>query len=176
MDFNDERNLETYRSLISISVQGLKTLLLVNGGAVVALLTFLGHSPLDSSVAQDFSEPIRWFIFGLAACVLAFMFAYWTQYAFFNNGRKDYNGPNYKCLQYGTALLAVLSFIFFTLGSFSSIDVFGNDQRIGNSQHLKAQAVDSTLKEVKLSCTEVENRVAKMSASAPKSPAQPEIK
>lgn len=43
MSFNEEHALETYKSLITVSMEGLKTLLLINGGAVVAMLAFLGQ-------------------------------------------------------------------------------------------------------------------------------------
>ena len=46
-----EHTSETYRSLISISMEGLKTLLLINGGAVVALLAYLGQSPQGPRLA-----------------------------------------------------------------------------------------------------------------------------
>jgi hypothetical protein len=39
-DFHPE---ETFKSLITISVEALKTLALVNGGAAVALLAYLGN-------------------------------------------------------------------------------------------------------------------------------------
>ena len=57
MDLQKEHALETYRSLISISLAGLKTLLLVNGGAVVALLTYLEHSPQGASLASHDHVP-----------------------------------------------------------------------------------------------------------------------
>jgi hypothetical protein len=51
IDLQKEHALETYRSLIAISLAGLKTLMLINGGAVVALLAYLGQSPQGPSLA-----------------------------------------------------------------------------------------------------------------------------
>jgi len=44
MSFEEGHALETYKSMLSISVEGLKALLLINGGAVVAMLAYLGQS------------------------------------------------------------------------------------------------------------------------------------
>jgi len=38
----DETSIETYKSLISISTEGIKFCGLINGGAVIAILTFIG--------------------------------------------------------------------------------------------------------------------------------------
>jgi hypothetical protein len=47
MPYQDEHALETFKSLITVSVEGLKTLLLINGGAIVALLAFIGQSAVS---------------------------------------------------------------------------------------------------------------------------------
>ena len=45
MSFNDEHAIETYKSLISISTEALKAFQWLNGGAVVALLAYIGQRP-----------------------------------------------------------------------------------------------------------------------------------
>ena len=44
---------ETYKSVISISQESFKAPLLLNGGAVVALLAYLGQSPDRTSPDQS---------------------------------------------------------------------------------------------------------------------------
>ena len=42
VDINNEHAVETYRSLVQIVSEGLKILLLLNGGDVIAILAYLG--------------------------------------------------------------------------------------------------------------------------------------
>ena len=43
MDSRDDHAIETHKSMISISIEAIKHLALLNGGAIVALLGFLGQ-------------------------------------------------------------------------------------------------------------------------------------
>lgn len=82
-DFHPE---ETYKSLITISVEALKTLALVNGGAAVAILAFLGN--LASRTPAVHLPNMTWalvcFAGGLFLTVLAFIVAYLTQLQLYN--------------------------------------------------------------------------------------------
>jgi hypothetical protein len=73
---------ETYKSLITLSVEAGKTLALINGGAAVAILAYLGnlvsHTPAPAHVPA-IKPALLWYCGGLAAVVLAFLFAYVTQ-------------------------------------------------------------------------------------------------
>src|SRR5947207_16021942 len=84
IDLQKEHALETYRSLIAISLAGLKTLMLINGGAVVALLAYLGQSPKGPSLAPHAWCSLGGFVFGVVFCVAAFFSAYQTQFALYN--------------------------------------------------------------------------------------------
>src|SRR4051812_393584 len=84
MDLQKEHALETYRSLISISLAGLKTLMLINGGAVVALLTYLEHSPQGATLASQAFWSLGAFVAGVVFCVAAFFGSYQTQFTLYN--------------------------------------------------------------------------------------------
>jgi hypothetical protein len=43
--FQDSHAIETFKSLPSIAIEMLKSIMLVNGGAAVAMLAFLGQAP-----------------------------------------------------------------------------------------------------------------------------------
>lgn len=63
----------------------LRTLLMVNGGAAVALLAFVGRIvSLDvlkqSSDVSGLTLPLLWFGWGVVAAVIAMTFAYFTNY------------------------------------------------------------------------------------------------
>jgi len=51
MALDQQHAAETYKSLITISVEVFKALVLLNGGAVVALLAYLGQAANKSQVA-----------------------------------------------------------------------------------------------------------------------------
>jgi len=82
-DFHPE---ETYKSLITITIEVLKTLALVNGGAAVALLAYLGN--LTSREPARSLPNMTWalvsFAFGLFVTVIAFIVAYLTQLQLYN--------------------------------------------------------------------------------------------
>jgi ABC-type sugar transport system permease subunit len=82
-DFHPE---ETYKSLITIAIEVLKTLALVNGGAAVAILAYLGN--LTSREPARSLPNMTWalvsFALGLFLTVLAFIVAYLTQLQLYN--------------------------------------------------------------------------------------------
>lgn len=80
---------ETYKSLITISLEAFKFCALANGGAAVAILAYLGNV----AVKTDLITPIGIrcamgaFLFGLLSCGIAMVFAYLTQLQLFNEER-----------------------------------------------------------------------------------------
>lgn len=56
-NFQDEHSIETYKSLVQISIAGLKLLALFNGGAAVALLAYLGNIAGKGVAAPDVRFP-----------------------------------------------------------------------------------------------------------------------
>jgi len=123
MDLQKEHALETYRSLISISLAGLKTLLLVNGGAVVALLTYLEHSPQGASLASHAFWSLGAFIAGVVLCVAAFFGSYQTQFTLYNEtvSPASVAGLSHMVWQRITFGLVLLSCIAFAVGAFCSV-------------------------------------------------------
>lgn len=78
-----ERLTESYKSLVTLSVEAFRYLALINGGAIVALLTYLGNVECDN--IPDLGIPLFLFIVGLVACGIAMAFAYITQLRLFND-------------------------------------------------------------------------------------------
>src|SRR3954466_14916041 len=60
------------------TVEGFKTLTLINGGAIIALLTYAG-SKTATGVTHDFGPAFIGYAVGLALSVLAYLFAYYSQ-------------------------------------------------------------------------------------------------
>jgi hypothetical protein len=83
MTFEEEYILETYKSLISFGTESIKALLLLNGGALIAILAYLG----DSHTKPDFCKleiSIGSFVAGISFCAISFFFAYRVQYVLLN--------------------------------------------------------------------------------------------
>jgi hypothetical protein len=123
MDFRDEHAIETYRSLISISLAGLKTLMLINGGAVVALLTYLGQSPQGPNLATHVWWSLGAFVAGVVFCVAAFFGSYQTQFALYNESVSPAtkSGLPHMKWQRITIAFVLLSCVAFAVGAFSTV-------------------------------------------------------
>jgi hypothetical protein len=77
---------ETYKSLISISVEALKLVALVNGGAAIGILTFVGNLAARGQVetVPRVGTSLLCFCGGLVCALLAFMASYLTQLQLYN--------------------------------------------------------------------------------------------
>lgn len=60
------------------AIQGFRTLTLINGGAIIALLTYLGNKQ-GQVAAQEFAPAFILYAIGLALSVVAYLFAYYSQ-------------------------------------------------------------------------------------------------
>ncbi|HHQ4775168.1 TPA: hypothetical protein ACSP84_003002 [Aeromonas veronii] len=77
---------ETYKSLITISVEAFKFCALANGGAAVAILAYLGNvaAKIDVTTPIGIRCSMGAFLFGLVTCGLSMVCAYLTQLQLFN--------------------------------------------------------------------------------------------
>ena len=121
-EFGKEHAIETYRSLITIALAGLKTLMLINGGAVVALLAYLGQSPLGPTLAPRILWSLGAFVVGVVACVGAFFGSYQTQFALYNETVSPGTKPTGSHMRWQRITLAfvLLSCVAFAIGAFST--------------------------------------------------------
>ena len=122
-DFRKEHAIETYRSLISITLAGLKSLMLINGGAVVALLAYLGQSPQGPALAPRVLWSLGSFVAGVVFCVCAFFGSYQTQFALYNESvspahKSAFSHMKWQRITIGFVLLSCVAFI---IGAFSSV-------------------------------------------------------
>jgi hypothetical protein len=81
---------ETFKGLITLSVEAVKMLALVNGGAIVALLAYLGNfaARVPDKQPPHLRHAFGYFANGLFATVLAVMLAYLTQLKLYGEERK----------------------------------------------------------------------------------------
>ena len=104
---------ETYKGLITISIEALKALALVNGGAAVAILAYLGnvanvtaHPRLNS--VPDMTNALLCFAVGLFTTVCAFIFSYLAQLRLFHEERCRHRGKHFADLPWILLVIAIL--------------------------------------------------------------------
>lgn len=120
---------ETYRGLITLCVEALKMLGLVNGGAAVALLTYAGALVGRGGSAPPILAALIWYATGLAASVGAFLVAYVTQLRLFVEERARHTGGEFKRrhglgIAIGLALALYATFAF-GIGCFKTAAALG---------------------------------------------------
>ena len=126
VDVSPEHWLETYKSLISISIEGFKFSALANGGAAVALLTYLGNVAGKSAPVPDMRYPMAAFLLGLFLVGLAMLFAYFTQLTLLHEIRVERRALLLHGLPFWVAVACFLfSLIAFALGSWQAVVNFG---------------------------------------------------
>ncbi|USA40213.1 hypothetical protein NCF86_03390 [Pelagerythrobacter marinus] len=63
------------------SLAGFRSLILINGGAIIALLTYAGNA-LDRQDATQLQSAFLWYVAGLVTTTAAYVFAYFSQGAY----------------------------------------------------------------------------------------------
>ena len=122
MSFNDEHAIETYKSLISISTEAFKALQLLNGGAAVALLAYLGQvAPTHPTVLVHATMPLGLFVAGLVAGTVVYITSYLTQLALHNENIGVMESGRHQRWLWISFSLGVGSVALFSLGAFSCL-------------------------------------------------------
>jgi len=113
---------ETYKGLITLSVELVKILALVNGGAAIALLAYLGNFAARGATnvhPPHLVDALNWFGTGLFATVGTILFAYTTQLRLYAEERHRHLGEPFTTQHFWPlaggllmTLLAILSFLF----------------------------------------------------------------
>jgi len=125
MTFDEEHALETYKSLIGFGTETLKALQLLNGGAIVALLAYLGQVKPEPAVAHNLGCPLMLFIMGLSISTFAFLLAYFTQFSLFNElVNPNYEGKRHTFWLWLAIFCLFLGLVFFVMGAWYGVKVF----------------------------------------------------
>ncbi|MEI5998270.1 hypothetical protein H3V53_13960 [Paraburkholderia bengalensis] len=115
-DFIHEHKVETYKSLITISLEAFKYLALLNGGAAAGMLTGMDRVVILIGKSA-FRESMVFFVAGLACSGLAIILAWCTQYRLHaeNIGRAKLD--SHKSIVNIALVCVILSFAAFCIGS-----------------------------------------------------------
>ncbi len=124
LDVGKEHAVETFKSLIQISVEGLKLLALLNGGAAVALLAYLGNISGKAFPTPDMRLPMSCFLVGLLLCGFAFAGSYLTQLWLYNESMGRGARRRHTRWLWLTMSLGLLSLGAFGLGCLFSVSRF----------------------------------------------------
>ncbi len=118
--------IETYKSLITISVEGFKFCALANGGAAVAILAYLGNAIGKGHILPDMRLAMAGFLLGLVACGVAVCLSYITQLELYNEERHGVSENERKHVRYlrGSMISVGASLAFFIAGSFLAMCAF----------------------------------------------------
>lgn len=119
-----EHAVETYKSLIQISVEGMKLLAVFNGGAAVALLSYLGNLAGKNIPVPNMKCSMGCFLAGLFCCGACFITSYLTQLNLYQESMEFHENnskTNHACILKISILFAVLSILFFAIGSYSAV-------------------------------------------------------
>jgi len=120
---------ETYKSLITLSVEGFKFCALANGGAAVALLAYLGNIASKGASVPNMRLPMAWFLVGLGLCGLAMFLAYLTQLYLFRESRDGalpgaVMANRHRWMHTSSMTAFALSLAAFCVGSWTAVTRF----------------------------------------------------
>lgn len=129
-----DSNLEMFRSVITAGQNAMRTSLLLNGGAAVALLAFIGHLATCSStgtcaglkpVIHGLSISLSMFALGaLCATVLAGL-TYLSQWFYAAGDAGNWQNKTGFVLNIGCILLGISSYGIFSYAVFHAVKIFG---------------------------------------------------
>jgi len=115
-------SIELFRSVIAYGQAALKSEILINGGAAVALLAFIGNiwtKGIQPEAVNFLTSGIAYFSFGVLAGALGTVGSYFTQYCYSESFLKA--GVVFHFL---TVLIVLGVFVLFSLGAFDSYQAF----------------------------------------------------
>jgi hypothetical protein len=122
-DAVNKSNLEMFRSVIESGKEALNASLLINGGAVIAVLSFLGTAVgkgASNALGLALTYPLLAFGSGVLLAALAFAARYFTQYAYDREAMRP--GTGFHIL---TVLLGLSAYSSFGFGVFLAYRAFG---------------------------------------------------
>ena len=117
-----EHWIETYKSLITLSVECFKFSALANGGAAVALLAYLGNIASKANNIIDMRCPMFCFLSGLIFCGISMLFGYLTQLKLLNEiGHEKKLLVTHIWFLWVAVFFFLMSLIAFGIGSWEAV-------------------------------------------------------
>lgn len=126
------RTMQTmFRALVDFALITIRSLVLVNGAAIVGIITFTGNmwskrSPSAEHLAKSIAPAIGYFATGLVLALLTAGFAYIAQVVYVELKRPQPALHVGNWIRAAAILFAVLSLVAFIVGAYASVAVFGS--------------------------------------------------
>jgi hypothetical protein len=158
---------ETYRALIPLSVEAIKMLALVNGGAAVAILAYLGNLAKYVAHQPNMVRPLMWFCAGLLASATTFIVAYHTQLRLYQEERDRADGK--PVVQLHGYLITVGSFLLFFAAVAFAVGCYTGASAMKKATHPARGNAAVTIVE-RAGFLRVQMRRANLNSVAPKCP------
>lgn len=76
---SDTQSDISMRAAVDFALAGIRGMYLLNGGAVIAILTFMGNVKMFSSTQIALANSIIWFVLGLISVMVCTVFSYLGQ-------------------------------------------------------------------------------------------------
>lgn len=108
---------ETYKSLITYGNGAVRFVILVNGGAIISLLTFLGNFLKTNQAAVDMLCPLSLYLSGVILGGFSYISAYFTQLTLYNESNENISANCHLKFLYLSLFFIVLGIIAFGVGS-----------------------------------------------------------
>jgi hypothetical protein len=118
--------LEVLKSALESARDTIKAALLINSGAAIALLAFVGHVVTKSGtehdpLAQALLPSLLWFVWGAVAGIFAHALSYAAN-LFFYRGKKS-SADGFRIIG---VVLTIVSIILFVIGCYSAYKTFSS--------------------------------------------------
>jgi len=129
---DDLTQIELLKGLMTLPIEGLKMICLINGGAAIAVLTYFGNSlPQSGSLAPDFAPQliasVKWYCAGLACAACDLVLAYFvllTRSVRRGRRSRSFSWRLHRSLIVLGSAAAILSVAFFIVGSITAANAF----------------------------------------------------
>jgi hypothetical protein len=118
-----DHSLEMFRAVMDAGKEAINSAIIINGGAVIALLAFLGNAISDKAVRPQLAglaEPLFTFAIGVLCGSVAFGCRYIAQFFYFDERTKTY-GHAFNALSWLTTFGAVAAFAFGALETYQHV-------------------------------------------------------
>lgn len=118
-------SLEGFRQVIALGQSTLKSIMLINGGAAVALLAFLGNLITRSGSSTSivaFADSMRMFVVGVFLAAIAYATTYFSQ--LFYGGEKKWQQRTGLVFHVVTSLVGAASLAAFLWGAHTAYNGF----------------------------------------------------
>lgn len=123
LNFQQEAHLEQFKSVMQVSVLALRSAMIINGGAALSLLTFLGNMK-DSAGMLYFICSLKFYIGGVALAAVATGSSYFAQYRYLHELKNENSKPRGQYITYITMALVFLSYAAFIIGGIEASSGF----------------------------------------------------